>query len=98
LTKDEEPCYSCKSDVFSGYSNWVLDGTIEKKSDAVDPEHYKNHPSGVECIQIVQEMPFNIGAAMKYLWRCDLKHPSPVEDLKKAKQYIDFEITRRSLC
>ena len=48
-----------------------------------NPPHYRNHPSGVECIQIVEHMNFCIGNAIKYLWRADLKG-SAIEDLKKA--------------
>lgn len=66
-------------------------------TDAVNhPPHYTAHPSGIECIQVVEHMPFNIGNAVKYLWRCDAKHPDPIEDLKKAAWYINREIERRS--
>lgn len=58
------------------------------------PQHYNAHPSGVECIDIVEHLPFNIGNAMKYLWRADQKG-RPVEDLKKAAWYINREIERR---
>jgi hypothetical protein len=58
------------------------------------PPHYNSHPSGVECIDIVEEMPYNIGAAVKYLWRCDGKWDS-IEDLEKAAWYVQREITRR---
>lgn len=58
------------------------------------PRHYNVHPSGVEYIQIAEHMSFCVGNAMKYLWRADLKG-TPVEDLKKARWYIDREIGRR---
>jgi hypothetical protein len=48
----------------------------------------------IECIQIVEHLPFTIGNAIKYLWRCDLKN-DPIEDLKKARWYVDREIKRR---
>lgn len=64
-------------------------------SDPVNhPKHYTSHPSGVECITIVEHMGFCIGNAIKYLWRADKKGP-PIEDLKKARWYIDREIQRR---
>lgn len=63
------------------------------------PEYYNKHPSGIECIQIARHYDFNIGNAIKYLWRaglkeeegksCDIKH---IEDLKKAIWYINDEI------
>lgn len=59
-----------------------------------NPAHYTNHPSGVECIQITEHMGFNLGNAIKYIWRADLKN-SANEDLKKAAWYIDREIKRR---
>ena len=66
--------------------------------DAVDhPPHYTSHPSGVECIQITEHMNFNLGNALKYIWRADLKHDDGgIEDLKKAEFYIKRELKRRS--
>lgn len=65
------------------------------KNDPVNhPSHYLGHPSGIECIQITEHMGFNIGNAVKYLWRCDLKHDA-IEDLRKAIWYIDREIQKR---
>lgn len=58
------------------------------------PSHYTSHPSGIECIQITEHMGFNLGNALKYIWRCDLKQDS-IEDLKKAVWYINREIARR---
>ncbi len=54
------------------------------------PKHYNSHPSGIECIDITRHMPFNIGNAIKYLWRFDNKNG--VEDLKKAIWYIQDQI------
>lgn len=58
------------------------------------PPHYTAHPSGVECIQITEHMGFCLGNAVKYIWRADLKADA-VEDLKKARWYLDREITKR---
>ena len=63
--------------------------------DPVNPEHYKSHPSGVECIQITEHLNFCIGNAIKYLWRVDHKG-DPLENLRKAQWYIEREIQRRS--
>jgi len=57
------------------------------------PKHYTSHPSGVECIQITRHMTFNIGNAIKYLWRAGMKD-SEIQDLEKAVWYIKDEITR----
>ena len=65
------------------------------KHDAVNhPKHYTNHPSGVECIQITEHMGFCLGNAVKYIWRADEKHDA-IEDLRKAKWYIEREINKR---
>lgn len=59
------------------------------------PKHYTSDPSGVECIQITRHRNFNIGNAIKYLWRAGLKDSSTnIEDLRKAKWYIEDEIKR----
>ena len=58
------------------------------------PEHYNRHPSGIECIDYVENMSFNLGNAVKYLWRATLKG-KPAEDLKKARWYCQREIERR---
>ncbi|MFH8346764.1 DUF3310 domain-containing protein [Streptomyces sp. NPDC018045] len=68
---------------------------VDLRRNAVEsPSHYTNHPSGVECIEIVKHMNFPIGNAIKYLWRAGLKGDA-IEDLQKARQYIDIEIDRR---
>lgn len=55
------------------------------------PAHYKAHPSGVECIEITEHLSFLRGNAIKYLWRAGQKG-NLVEDLEKAKWYIEREI------
>jgi hypothetical protein len=54
------------------------------------PPHYR-HPSGVECITVTEHMSFLRGNAMKYLWRAGTKG-NEIEDLKKARWYLDREI------
>ena len=58
------------------------------------PAHYTSHPSGVEAIQITEHFNFNIGNAIKYLWRAGLKTDSTQIDLRKAEWYIKREIDR----
>lgn len=58
----------------------------------INPSHYNKVP-GVECIQVTQHFNFNVGNAIKYLWRANHKG-SYEQDLLKAKQYIDFELAR----
>ena len=59
------------------------------------PSHYTSDPSGVECITITRHRNFNVGNAIKYLWRAGLKdEEKTVEDLRKAIFYINDEINR----
>ena len=65
------------------------------------PAHYNSHPSGVECIEIARHYDFNIGNAMKYLWRHGLKNgdglsgkAKAIQDLRKAIFYIQDEISQ----
>lgn len=58
------------------------------------PSHYNSHPSGVECITVTEHMGFNLGNAVKYIWRADEKG-NAIEDLKKARWYVEREIERR---
>lgn len=60
------------------------------------PKHYTQHPSGVECITITEHMNFNLGNAVKYIWRAGLKNEN-LEDLRKARWYLNREIKRLSL-
>ena len=72
--------------------------TKYKTGDSVNhPDHYNAHPSGVECIDvewidIVEHMSFNVGNAVKYLWRAD--HEDGIKALKKAAWYVRREIER----
>lgn len=59
------------------------------------PKHYTSDPSGIECITITRHRNFNIGNAIKYLWRAGLKDGnSDIQDLQKAIWYINDEIKR----
>lgn len=61
------------------------------------PSHYNAHPAGIECIDVVEEMGFNVGNAIKYLWRAGLKPGvDATEDLQKAGWYVQREIDRLS--
>lgn len=62
-------------------------------SDPINPDHYKWHPSGVECIRITEHFNFNLGNAIKYVWRAGWKDSKThIEDLEKAIWYIQNEI------
>lgn len=92
-----------KSDRTVGYV--LVEKTEEEapEADAVNhPSHYTSDPSGVECIQITRHRNFNIGNAIKYLWRAGLKEDASldnlekeIQDLEKAAFYIQDEIKRK---
>ena len=66
----------------------------EEMFDPVErPPHYTSSPSGIECITVTEHMNFCRGNAIKYLWRAGDKG-NAIEDLKKARWYIDREIAR----
>lgn len=59
------------------------------------PEHYNK--GKIEVIDYIedQDMNFNLGNAIKYISRAGLKNKSTtIEDLEKAKWYIQREIDR----
>jgi len=58
------------------------------------PSHY-NHGK-YECIDIIDDLKlnFNLGSALKYIWRCGLKDDEVIE-LEKAKWYLEREIENR---
>lgn len=60
-----------------------------------NPDHYRSHPSGIECIQITEHMNFCLGNAIKYIWRAGLKPSSTRRlDLLKAIWYIQRDLGR----
>lgn len=77
----------------------------EQRDDLVDhyrmtgkPEHYNQHPSGIECQEIIRECKDPMVAfAMKHLWRSQWgnKPGAPKTlDLKKAIEYLQLELAR----
>jgi len=59
-----------------------------------NPSHY-TRLNGVECIQVTENFNFNLGNAIKYIWRAGHKVGQPPQkDLLKAKWYIERELQR----
>ena len=69
---------------------------IEGHYEYVDhPNHYNDHPAGIECIDVIEEMTANIALAIKHLWRAGLKPGQDAErDFDKAIWYIEREKSR----
>ena len=59
------------------------------------PSHYVGQVPGIECIQVSEHFNFNLGNAIKYIWRVDSKD-DPLVNLEKAIWYLQREIKRRS--
>ena len=57
------------------------------------PKHY-NNGSGIECLRITEHLKCSPSNACKYLYRHEDKN-SPIDDLKKAVNYIENEIDLR---
>lgn len=57
-----------------------------------NPNHYRVGSSGVECIEIVRCLSFDLGNAIKYMWRLGNKDED-TKELKKAIWYLVDEIT-----
>jgi hypothetical protein len=67
-----------------------------KNSDScstIEKQDYYNWIPSIECIDVVKHFPFVLGNAIKYIWRAGKKSDSSkLQDLKKAKKYIEIEI------
>lgn len=83
----------------SRYKYELDDGSIKisKNSDSVShPSHYTDGWSnGAEVIDLTEHLSFCAGNVVKYVCRAGRKDPDKhVEDLKKARWYLDREIER----
>lgn len=101
LSEFELPCCECK------YNNYATETSClktkdcfksneEKADDEIDmvnhPPHYQH---GIEPIEFIEShnLNFNLGSAVKYIARAPYKGKE-LEDLKKAKWFIEREIKR----
>ncbi len=76
-------------------SSSIGDSRTQMYDSVNHPKHYMKHPSGIECIVVTEHMNFCLGNAVKYIWRAGDKG-NQLEDLKKARWYLDREIARIS--
>lgn len=89
-------CSECECNDFN-----VREEEAERYKSFIDtevnhPQHYNDHPAGIEAIDVIQHFNFNVGNAIKYLWRAGLKPNEPAEkDIKKAMWYCKQELKRR---
>lgn len=69
----------------------------ETREDPVNhPDHYT--AGGIETIDFIEakKLNYHLGNVVKYVSRCGLKSDNPLEDLKKARWYLDREIENLS--
>tara|TARA_R110002033_G_scaffold117300_1_gene161409 strand:- start:164 stop:490 length:327 start_codon:yes stop_codon:yes gene_type:complete len=84
------------ADLFSDDQIITLTGETTLYDDVSKPTHY-NLPDGIECIDYIKQVlglegfvAYCRGNVMKYNHRAAYKNASPVEDLKKAAQYLEW--------
>ena len=74
---------------------------LHRKEDNMDKVELVNHPDHYakgrkyEPYKVIKDwdLNFNLGSVIKYISRCGRKDGNPyLQDLLKAKQYIEFEI------
>jgi hypothetical protein len=78
----------CMSPKKVTFADEFIDSYTQPASD-----HYRKHPSGVECITVAEHFNFNLGNVLKYVWRAGHKE-NELDDLVKAQYYIEREIIR----
>lgn len=83
------------------WEGWIVGLAADQRDDVNHPSHYTSDPSGVECIQITRHRNFNIGNAIKYIWRLGLKKSADktekqktLQDIQKAIWYLEDEYKR----
>lgn len=102
LSRIEEPCVNCKGTYKRDTMAYLkakdcFKPKEEKANDKADmvnhPQHYSAH--GIEPIDYIEshDLNFNLGNVIKYVSRAPYKG-TELEDLKKAKWYLEREIKR----
>ena len=90
---EEEPCSNCRD-----YDHFEEEITIANTNNVNHPKHYTQ--GKFECIDVIEEITkpctkfeaYIIGTVLKYLWR--FKFKNGLEDLKKARWYLDKLISK----
>lgn len=75
--------------------NFCPEGILTGKNEKVNhPTHYNS--GKIEVIDFIedQKLGFSLGNCIKYICRAGKKTSNPIEDLNKAKWYLEREIQR----
>ncbi len=97
ITENSNPQLMCENDEIIYTSSQYVEAIEKEVPDAVNhPSHYTG--AGIECIEAIKASMtpdalagYLKGNVQKYLWRYE-KKVNPVEDLKKARWYLDYLI------
>ena len=71
--------------------------SIQKTESVNNPSHYGGKDNPYEAIKVIQNwnLSFELGNVVKYISRAGKKDANKhIEDLKKAAQYLNFEIEK----
>jgi len=73
---------------------WVRDDLLKPEEEVNHPPHYT--VGGIETIDFIEakQLNFNLGNVVKYLSRAGEKDSDPLQDLQKARWYLNREIAR----
>lgn len=89
-------CAENKKELKESMNNYIPKVEVDGEGQVDNVNHPKHYEGNIECIDAMQEVlgkdgtiSFCIGNAFKYIWRCKKKHPTPIEDLKKCRWYIN---------
>lgn len=84
-------CESCGNGVSEGY-DCVLPGS--RTENVNHPSHYGGKDNPYEAIKVIEawELDFHLGNTVKYIARAGKKHDDLLEDLEKARWYLDRKI------
>lgn len=87
------------SEEIIGLKEWLVTHTphLDENKETVDhPAHYGGGDNVYEHIKVCDAWGLNyrLGNATKYIARAGKKTENPLEDLKKARWYLDSEIKR----
>lgn len=70
--------------------------TPEERDTINHPDYYGGEDLPYEAIKVIDAwgLGFSLGNALKYIARAGKKTYNPIEDLQKARWYLDHEIQR----
>lgn len=88
------PCEECGA--IPGNEHAPVCATRPPSSAVEHPSHYGGKDNVYETIKVIEAwgLNFNLGNTVKYISRADRKR-APIEDLEKARFYLDREIANR---